>query len=370
MRHKRRGARINRDYLQMLPISRIIRSVKPGLVLTCLIIAGFCSFSCSSSKSSEKKESLEKHFHLSGFQTISHFNEQQRVLNLSRGITVTINSPSAETFNPLARVMLILFSLPNGNTTEQTAGRKIFPGDDFHFDIQHIGAQTRFLRNTVKDANIVIAYLENAEKSWPAWRKKYPDNSQFISAVVDTIRQLFDKFDTRVTLNGHSGGGSFIFGYLNGKEKIPGFIDRIGFLDSDYAYDDSLKHGRKLAEWLSSSPEKHLCVLAYNDSIALFNGKPIVSPTGGTWYRSKLMKNRLAEYFKFNTEFRDNVTVYRAESGQVKFFFLDNPQREILHTRQVELNGFIESILSGTPLEESGYKYYGSRAYNNYIQVK
>ena len=45
------------------------------------------------------------------------------------------------------------------------------PGDDWHFDIQHIGAQTRFLRQSIKGKTLVVAYLENSLKSWPAWRR-------------------------------------------------------------------------------------------------------------------------------------------------------------------------------------------------------
>jgi len=42
--------------------------------------------------------------------------------------------------------MLILYALPNGNTIEQTKGRRVAEGLDWHFGIQHIAAQTRYLR--------------------------------------------------------------------------------------------------------------------------------------------------------------------------------------------------------------------------------
>jgi hypothetical protein len=41
----------------------------------------------------------------------------------------------------------------------------------------------------------------------------------------------------------------------------------------------------------------------------------------------------------------------------------------ILHTVQVELNGFIEGMLSGTNMESKGYTYYGERAYTQFIQT-
>ena len=42
--------------------------------------------------------------------------------------------------------VLVLYALPNGNSTAQTMGKKMQEGDDWHFDIQHIRAQTAFIR--------------------------------------------------------------------------------------------------------------------------------------------------------------------------------------------------------------------------------
>ena len=46
----------------------------------------------------------------------------------------------------------------------------------------------------------------------------------------------------------------------------------------------------------------------------------------------------------------------------------ENPEKKIYHTVQVERNGFIQAILSGTPDEGKGYEYLGGRAYTNWIQ--
>jgi hypothetical protein len=46
----------------------------------------------------------------------------------------------------------------------------------------------------------------------------------------------------------------------------------------------------------------------------------------------------------------------------------ENPDHKILHTVQVERNGFIEALLSGTVHEGRGYEYLGERAYTNWIQ--
>ena len=58
--------------------------------------------------------------------------------------------------------LIILYALPNGNTTEQTMGKRLAKSDDWHFDIQHIKAQTKFLRQELPDKNIIVIYLENS----------------------------------------------------------------------------------------------------------------------------------------------------------------------------------------------------------------
>jgi hypothetical protein len=76
-------------------------------------------------------------------------------------VRITIQSPALSTLDPAKRTILILYALPNGNTTEQTAGRQLREGDNWRFDIQHIAAQTRFLRHALADANLITIYLEH-----------------------------------------------------------------------------------------------------------------------------------------------------------------------------------------------------------------
>ena len=263
------------------------------------------------------------------------------------------------------KTILVLFALPNGNTTEQTMGKKITANDDWHFDIQHIRAQTAFLRNKMNE-NIVVAYLENNFKSWPLWKQKHPFFKDEIQHIVDTLFLLVPAKNKRIHLNGHSGGGSFIFGYLDGTNKIPQSVERITFLDSDYGYDSS--YSGKLLAWLLNDSNATLNVFAYNDSVALYNGKPVVSEKGGTWYRSHLMMQHLEKDFQFRQTRNDSLIFYRSTNNQVAFFFKTNPERKIFHTQQVELNGFIHSILYGTKKENEGYEYFGQRAYSKFIE--
>ncbi len=169
-----------------------------------------------------------------------------------------------------------------------------------------------------------------------------------------------------MVLSGHSGGGSFTFGYLNSVKEIPDNIKRIAFLDSDYGFED--KYGEQFVKWLKSGKDHYFAVLAYNDSVALYKGKTFVSPTGGTWYRTKMMQKYLSDYFKFAREEDSSMIRYSALNGRIKIFLKKNPEKAILHTVQVERNGFIECMLSGTVYESKGYVYYGDRAYVRYIQ--
>ncbi len=156
---------------------------------------------------------------------------------MSDSVRVTIDKPPF--FSSRKETIISFFALPNGNTTEQTMGKKMVEGDDWHFDIQHIRAQTAFIRKLMPEKNFVVIYLENNLKSWPAWKSRRPNYRDLIPNIIDSLSGLIPGNMKSIYLNGHSGGGSFIFGYLASFEKIPAKIKRISFLDSDYGYDST-----------------------------------------------------------------------------------------------------------------------------------
>ena len=282
-------------------------------------------------------------------------------------VKITFDFPAS--FSSHQKTVLIFFALPNGNTTEQTMGKKLQPGDDWHYDIQHIRAQTRFLREKISKQNIIVAYLENDYKSWPAWKQKHVNYGELIKKILDTsIHFVSSKSsgEISVALNGHSGGGSFIFGYLASVAQIPNYIQRISFIDSNYGYDST--YYPKLRNWLLHVRGSHLTVFAYNDSVALYNGKPVVSATGGTWHRSHMMIDDLSKNFHFLKTKTDSLEIWQTKNKQIGFFLKQNLNRGIYHTQQVELNGFIHSILYGTKQESKGYSYYEARAYSDFIK--
>ncbi len=289
--------------------------------------------------------------------------ERNEELTFEPGVRAVINSPAQ--IDPAKPTRLILFALPAGNTLEQTIGRRLGPGDDWHFDIQHIGAQTRWLRAHAPVANLVVVYLQSVEHTFVLWRRAHPDNPARAVAIVDALRGRFPH--ANLTLASHSAGGTFTFAYLDGLEKIPDDIERIAFLDSNYAYDAAKSHDAKLSLWLRASPDHQLCVLAYQDYLALLDGKPFVSEAGGTWGRSQAM---LHDVYVRDPVARTDVAglqTHTALEGRVKFFLKENPEKAILHTRQVEWNGFIHALLTGTALESKDYVYLGPRAYAELI---
>ncbi|MEO8377294.1 MAG: hypothetical protein ABI579_06460, partial [Candidatus Sumerlaeota bacterium] len=89
-----------------------------------------------------------------GFTKSPYFDEQVLSYRFEPGVSVMINAPAAEKFDASKPTELILYTLPNGNNTAQTFGKDRAEGDDWHFDIQHIGAQTRLLREKMTDKNL------------------------------------------------------------------------------------------------------------------------------------------------------------------------------------------------------------------------
>lgn len=303
---------------------------------------------------------------LPGFKESGSFNEQELIINKTwKNVVININAPLQ--FNPKAKTYLVFYALPNGNSIEWTKGKKLKAGDDWHFNIQHIAAQTRYVRAVDRKNNYITVYTMAEQKSWPAWKKSTPDSIYLIKKIVDSITNIFAAYNPAIVLSSHSGGGSFVFGFLDAVEKIPANIESIAFLDSDYGYEET-RHKNKLTDWLNESKKNKLIVLAYNDSVVIYNGKPLVSPTGGTWYRSRLMQRNLSETFNFTSDYDTAFIRHQALSNRIKFILKENPGGLIYHTEQVARNGFILSLFSATKFDKRKYfTYFGKPVYDDFI---
>ncbi|HEX3572923.1 MAG TPA: hypothetical protein VHU44_19045 [Acidobacteriaceae bacterium] len=309
---------------------------------------------------------------LDGFTVTGQFRDQVHVFKFEPGVTATMVAPPVRDFHPLQPTTLILYALPNGNTTEWTIGKALAPGDDWHFDIQHIGAQTRLLRAANPGRNLVIVYLESAQKSWPSWRGANANNSALIAGMVATLRSAIPGSPPDIYLTGHSGGGSFTFGFINAFDAIPGYITRIAFLDSNYSFGDDTAHGPKLIAWLRGNSDRRLVVIAYDDRNIELDGKKVVSDTGGT-YRATY---RMVEAFRKEIPLGEgNVGSYVSfTSPQVEMLVRRNPENKILHTMLVgEFNGFIRAMSDMKPGQRESWErplasFEGPRAYTGWIE--
>ncbi|HUQ48080.1 MAG TPA: hypothetical protein VM053_07550 [Gemmatimonadaceae bacterium] len=303
---------------------------------------------------------------LSGFTPSGNFGERVRVLDIYPGVTATIVAPAH--IDDSKPVDLIIYALPNGNTTAQTIGRKMAEGLDWHFDIQHIGAQTRALR-TRGVPNAIVAYLEADTRSWPSWRssRSYPEANARIVAIVDQLRAAAgNPANMRVTLTGHSGGGSFMFGFIEGQDSLPSWVERIAFLDANYNFD--YPHGEKLVKWLRQSPAHTLVVVAYDDRNIMLDGKKVVSDSGGTWRASARMMNYLREPFELKADTLGAFHRYRAP--QVDFLLHPNPANRILHTEMIgEMNAYMHAMLVRRPKYDAGRTLLkAARAYSQWVE--
>ena len=282
-------------------------------------------------------------------------------------VFLTVNAPAVLDKNKKTKI--IIYALPNGNTIEWTAGKKTGKEDDWHFDIQHIAAQTRFLRvKTLPEYNYITVYAMASKKSWSSWRTDHADvASTVLPAIINDLVDMYKQYKPSVILSSHSGGGYFIFEYIKRVKKISPLVERIVFLDSTYGYSEE-EHKDKLEAWLKGSKQHFLNVTSYQDSTVIYNGKPLVSPHGGTWWRSKKMQQDLSKKLSFVKHETDALLLFSHNNGQVQFKLIKNPEGLIWHTVLVEKNGFIDSVLTGTAACGIGYSFWGDRAYSGFIE--
>jgi hypothetical protein len=282
-------------------------------------------------------------------------------------VRISLNTP--DDVDPAKSTQLIVYALPNGNTIEQTLGCKLASGMDWHFDIQHIAAQTRKLRQLDTSRNIILACVEAHSEgkflSWPLWRKERKDNGHQIRLLVNEIARKCRLAPSTIALAGHSGGGSFLFGFINGAADIADNVSRIAFLDANYAYTDEEHHGEKLQRWLKDDPGHQLIVIAYDDRNIQLNGKPVLkNPLGGTYGSTK----RMIEFF--HPAAGSAVPLFEHYTGpdnQSDFLIHTNPENKILHTRLVELNGFLYAMTFNTALANKWGTFFTERVYTDLI---
>lgn len=306
---------------------------------------------------------------LPGFTSSAWFGEQIAEKTTPEGIRILLNAPAPTQFDAKRPTLLVVYATPSGNTIEQTMGAAMEKGADWHFDIQHIAAQTRRLRDVDKEENIVLACVQAEGRSWPAWRQKHADNPALIRSLVANLLKRVPGAPVRVALAGHSGGGSFLFGYLNGGETVPAYVERIAFLDANYSYSEPDKHGDKLLAWLNGNRKRHLIVLAYDDRNIAVDGKLVNGPEGGTYRATHRMLEKFAHHVTLAETVQGDFTRWEGLQGRCLLLIHNNPGNKILHTALVgDMNGFLMAVTQGTKNAATWGTFGGPRAYTDWIQ--
>jgi hypothetical protein len=296
------------------------------------------------------------------------FEEHSFTSTLPNGVRFHVNAPLDSAGEPAKATRLIIYALPAGNTIEQTLGAAMKPGLDWHYDIQHVAAQTRLLRSLDPNERIVLICAEAPKRYWGGFRQSVPDANKQIAEMVDSWRKLFGTDDAKVTLTGHSAGGAFMFGVIEAADEIPAYIDRIAFLDANYSFDAAL-HDEKIKRWLEGDQSRRLVVIAYDDREITLDGKKVVSPTGGTFRATGRMRDALGAHFALTDSAREPFHETVALDGRIHFYVHPNLQNKILHTALVgEMNGLVHAATLGTPHEETWGKFGGPRAYTMWVQ--
>lgn len=303
---------------------------------------------------------------LPGFRRSPWFGEQVRERWVEGTVRVVVNAP--ERFDPKRPTRLVVYATPNGNTIEQTLGRAKAVGLDWHFDIQHVAAQVRRLREVAPAENIVLACVEAEGLSWPAWRKATPDAAPRIARVVQGLRDLLPDKRGRVTLTGHSGGGSFIFAFVEAADAVPDVVDRIAFLDANYSFDAD-KHGGKLLDWLQGDANRRLTVIAYDDRSVTLDGKLVVGKDGGTFRATRRMIDRFGKDVPLNEGKAGPFITHTGLDGRLATYVHANPENRILHTALVgEMNGLLKVLTDGETKAAEWGTFGGPRAYLKWVQ--
>src|SRR4051812_721815 len=101
---------------------------------------------------------------LPGFAPAGVFGERVRWVTLESGVRVYLNALGEMDSGRATRV--VVYATPNGNTIEQTLGGAKGVGVDWHYDIQHVAAQVRRLREVDLRENVVLVVVQAPRLSW------------------------------------------------------------------------------------------------------------------------------------------------------------------------------------------------------------
>jgi hypothetical protein len=263
----------------------------------------------------------------------------------------------------------MVFATPNGNTLEQTLGCRPSEKVDWRYDIQHVAAQIRWLQNQDTSTDYILAVVQAPQLSWPEFRRTTADSNRWISEFVESIKTEVSAQE--VVLACHSGGGSFLWGWINAHQELPEYLHRMIFLDANYSFSTEDGHDRKLLEWLTRSQENALIVIAYDDREIQLNGKKVVGSDDGTYRATERMRKCFSSRIEFSEvndgSFRNAIGL----EGRIQLLVHQNPDNKILHTALVgEMNGLAVGMALAKKDMISAVRLSEPRSYSEWIQTE
>lgn len=315
----------------------------------------------------QKPEDKEGAGGVANFEKSPFFDERTKTYNFPEGdpepLRVHINAPG--NFDKKKPTRVVIFAIPMGNTIEQTIGAQKKDGQDWHFEIQQIGAQTRRLRETSPDENIVIAYVEAPNLNPVSWKKDKPEKGQIMGQLIDDLKSKLGTASVSVDISSHSAGRSLQFAYIDQVPQIPAEVKRLNFLDSGHSYNTA--RGEKIIAWLQASQDHVMTVISYDDRNVQLNGKPVPGAVG--YAKTQEMIAQFQQMgIPLAQEQKNGFVRYTGLNGRVNILIMDNPDNKILHTETVFRNGFIFSETAGSPLEGKSGDFNGPLAFEKYVQ--
>lgn len=267
--------------------------------------------------------------------------ERVRVRTTAWGRSAVNVGPGFDLERP---TIAIVYAAPNGNTLEETLGRRRAEGEAFRYDIQHVLAQTRLLRAAMPDTNVVLAVVEEKGLSWPTWVKREgrPSARSVLAEPIAFVPSA------SVVWASHSGGGSLVLAAIQ-EAPIPSEVTTVAFLDSHYAFEEGSGHGKRLATWLRANEAHRLVAIAYDDRRIRLHGRRVVSKKGGSFRATDRMRDALRrEGFLLVHDHVGPFDRYLAAGGRVDLRVHPNHENRILHSALVsDENGFAFAVALG-----------------------
>lgn len=266
------------------------------------------------------------------------------------------------------RRCLIIYATPNGNTLEETLGCLKSKQISWRFDIQQVAAQVRWFRNQDAATDYIVAVVQAPQMSWPEFRRTSADPNRWIASFVESIMEEVSA--TEVVLSCHSGGGSFLWGWMNAHDELPMYVNRLIFLDANYSFSIEDGHDRKLLQWLDRSKDNVVVVVAYDDREVEFDGKKVVGPDGGTYRATERMRKSFEPTISLNEVQDGSFRKWVGLDGRIQLLVHQNPENKILHTALVgEMNGLTFGLTQARD-SVSPVRLSEPRVYSQWIQTE